>query len=61
MSLLIVCNRIAFCIGETSNKDHNEVDEGPDAASTAGEQLRYACACLAYIEAVYSKATEEKS
>ena len=60
-SLLIVSNRVAVCIGEASYKDHNEVDESPDAASAASQQLCYACACLAYIEAVYSKATEEKA
>lgn len=59
--MLIVPNRVAVCIGEASYKDHYEVDEGPDAASAAGEQLCYACACLAYIETVYSKATEEKA
>ena len=58
---LVLAAFLAVCIGEASYKDHNEVNEGPYATSAASEQLRNACTCLAYIETVYSKATEEKA
>jgi len=48
-------------VGELVGDDHDEVDEGPDAAAAQGEELRDADADVSGVEAVDAEASQEEA
>ena len=61
MQTLSVPYELAFGISEVAHDDGDEVDQSPDTASAACEELRDSCACLSDIESVNTKVSYKET
>ena len=58
---LPVLDELAFGVSEVAHDDDDEVDQSPDTASSASEELGDACAGLSYIESMDSQASYKET
>ena len=60
-AILLIDNRTALGIGKCSNQNHYEINQCPNTAATACEQLCYTGTGLSYIETVNTESSKEEA